>query len=462
MKKAINLILCLILIIISVPNPSAGASFNTLLEGLDTHSEILLLVSLDDGSVVFDKNADKQTSPASLTKIVTAMLVLENCDDLDEVITIPSYTIRMFDGLNSSNAGLMPGEQISIRNLMYCLLVKSANESAAILADYVSGSVADFVALMNEYVQGLGCKNTQIMNPHGLDEAGQYTTANDIAIIVKHAISSAFAQRDRFIKITSITKYTVPATNLSGERYLRSTNYLMNSGISDYYCPYAKGIKTGTTKEAGRCVVSTASKDGYSYLGIVMRAPFYDIDNDNVKENCAFVDCKLMFNWAFENLKLKPVVTRTQIVTVVDLKLASGTDVIRLVPEKEIYALVPSGVGADNVLIQPVEGSLPETIEAPVEKGQIVGQAVVLYAHEQVAKVNLVAAESVARNPLLYMWKMVKVVANTTVFKLIAIMIFLILIFFIVLTIYINYKKRQKRKLRVVNYRDVKSGRRRR
>jgi len=361
----------------------------------------------------------------------------------------------MFDGLDSSNAGLKPGEQISVINLLYCLLVKSANEAAAILADYISGSINDFVALMNDYVVNLGCKNTHFVNPHGLDEEGQYTTANDLAIIIKHALSKDFAQKDTFVKITSTQKYTVPATNLSPERLLRSTNSLMNSGIPDYYCEYAKGIKTGTTSNAGRCVISTASKDGYSYLGIVMKAPFYDIDNDKVEENCAFVDCKLMFNWAFDNIKLKQVAAPTQIVTVVKVDLAKGTDYVRLVPEKELYALVPSGVNAGSVLVEAVEEKLPESLQAPVKKGQVIGQAVVLYADEEIARVNLVAAEGVSRSPFSYMVSMLKKAADTVVFKMILMIFVLIVIFFVVMTIYINYKKRQKRKLRVLNYRDV-------
>ncbi len=459
MKKAIIFILCIAVIIISIPLPMVNASYNTLLEGLGTHADILLLASLDDGSIIFDKNADVRTAPASLTKIVTAMIVLEKCTDLDAVVTIPAYTIRMFDGMNSSNAGLKPGEEISIMNLMYCLMVKSANEAAAILADYVSGSIGDFVALMNEYVTNLGCKDTHFVNPHGLDEEGQYTTANDLALILRRALNSDYKQKDVFVKITSTQKYTVPTTNLSGERVLSNTNYLMNSGISDYYCEYASGIKTGTTTNAGHCVVSTASKDGYSYLGIVLKAPFYDIDGDEVDENCAFIDCKLMFNWAFDNIKLKQIASKTQIVSGVKVELAKGIDYLRLVPEEELYALVPSGVDAGSVLIEAVDESLPDSLEAPVKKGQVIGQAIVLYAGEEIARVNLVAAESVSRNPLLYMWSIVKKVADTAVFKLIIVILALIFAFFIAMTIYINYKKRQKRKLRVLNYRDV-NGRR--
>ncbi|NLB36077.1 MAG: D-alanyl-D-alanine carboxypeptidase [Clostridiales bacterium] len=457
MKKALILILCVILTLVSIPIPMANASYNSLLEDLDTHAEILLLASLDDGSVIFEKNADMKSSPASLTKIVTAMLVLEKCSNLNDVVKIPEYTIRMFDGLNSSNAGLMPGEQISVMNLLYCLLVKSANEAAAILADYVSGSIEEFVALMNEYVVNLGCKNTHFVNPHGLDEDGQYITANDLAIIIKHSLSKDFEQRDIFVKITSTEKYTVPATNISAQRVFRSTNSLMNSGIPDYYCKYAKGIKTGTTSKAGRCVISTASKDGYSYLGIVLKAPFYDIDGDKVDENCAFIDCKLMFNWAFDNIKLKQVAAQTQIVTVAKVDLAKGTDYVRLVPEKELYALVPSGVNAGSVLIEAVEGELPESLQAPVKKGQVVGRAVVLYADEEIARVNLVAAEGVSRSTFLYMLSMVKKATDTVVFKMTLMIFILIVIFFVAMTIYINYKKRQKRKLRVLNYRDVSS-----
>ena len=158
MKRAISLFLTVLLLLSPLCMVHSAASYNS---ELDTSANIVLLMSLDNGAVIFDKNADQKAAPASLTKITTAILVLENCKNLDEVITVKQSSIDAISGTNSSTAGLMPGEQISIRNLLYCLLVKSANEAAVILADYVGGgSVSKFVDMMNEFVQKIGCKNT--------------------------------------------------------------------------------------------------------------------------------------------------------------------------------------------------------------------------------------------------------------------------------------------------------------
>ena len=180
MRKFVLSILTAALILISIV-PTALASYNS---EIDVEAEVVYIQSTDDGTVIFDKNADMPTAPASLAKIVVATLVLEKVQNLDEVIEIPAYTIRLLDGTNSSNVGLVPGEQMSIRNLLYCLLVASANDAANVLADYIcKNNIGEFVQMMNDYVKSIGCQNTNFINPSGLDAEGQYTTARDVAIL---------------------------------------------------------------------------------------------------------------------------------------------------------------------------------------------------------------------------------------------------------------------------------------
>jgi len=451
MKKAIIFIICFVLVFAGVPVTGAKAAYNTVLETIGTRSEIILLASLDNGSVIFSKNAGTRVQPASLTKIMTAALVLEKCENLDEIVTVPTYTIRMFDNTDSSNANLKPGEQISVLNLLYCMLVQSANEAAAILADYVSGGIEEFVSLMNARAKQLGCNDTHFINPHGLDEDGQYTTANDILKLAKHALTFPV-----FETVTETQKYTVPKTNLSEERELTNTNSLMNKGIRDYYFEYAKGIKTGTTSGAGRCVVSKAVKDGYSYLAVVMRAPLTDIDGDGVDENCAFTDCKAVFQWTFENIKLQPVANPNQIIAEVPVRLSWSVDHVKLSPKEEVLALVPAGIDAGGVLVETVENSLPKSVDAPVVKGQVLGKAKVLYAGEEIARVDLVAADAVSRSVVFYAVSLVKKALNTFLFKLFAAIIAAVVAAYAGLVFTVNLKRRKKRKLKVLNYRDIK------
>lgn len=415
---------------------------------LETKADIVLLFSLDDGTVIFSKNADKVTAPASLTKITTAILTIEHCQNLDEVVTVPSYCITLLNGTGSSMAGLKAGEQLTVRQLLYCMLVKSANEAANILADYIGGgSIENFVGMMNDFVTSLGTSNTHFVNPHGLDSEGQYTTANDLALIAKHALNLPV-----FMEIVSNYKFTLPETNLSKERNFTSTNWMINPNFKTYYYEYVQGIKTGTTSNAGHCFISKASKDGYNYLCIVMGAPEEDINGDNNPDNLAFIETKKMYKWVFENIRLEKVVATTDIVTVIDVKLSMSTDHVRLVPANDITALVPVGTDSGSVLVQVIESETPSEVKAPVKKGDIMGKAKVLYADAELATVDLVAAEDVSVNVIL--------LALDSLKKLITSPIFIIIVALILVVVVLHHmisggsgkrRRRRRRKPRMYN-----------
>lgn len=450
MKRVFSLILTASLLFCSIFIFPVGASYNS---SLQTGADIVYLVSLDDGTVIFDKNADKQAAPASLTKIVTAILTIENCEDLDEVITIKKSTMDALAGTDSSTAGLVAGEEISIRNLLYCMLVKSANEAAEALADYIGGgSVSDFVDMMNSFAQDAGCINTHFMNPHGLDEDGHYTTARDLAVLTRHALTLPI-----FSEIVNTVNYKLPATNKSGERNLLSTNWMINPNFKTYYYSYAQGIKTGTTSKAGRCVISKASKDGYNYLCVVMNAPLEDVNGDGNPDNCAFLECKKIFKWAFENLKLTKIADVTQIATVIDVRLSWSTDHVRLVPENDVTALVPAGTDSTGVMLEVIPEETPSELNAPVKKGDAVGKARILYAEQEIATVNLVAAEDVKMSVILWVGNGIKSILRSTVFKIIFSVIIIVLAAYLFLIIRYNRRKKRRKNAKVVkNFRNVK------
>jgi len=432
-----------------------SAAYNSILESLEPYSEIILLESLEDGTIIFDKNKDVRTPPASLTKIVVAILVLENCPNLEEIVTVPEHAVKMFAGTNSSTAGLKIGEEISVMNLLRCMLIPSANEAAAVLADYVGkGSIANCVSMMNAFVRKLGCENTHFVNPHGLDEDGHYTTASDMAKITRYALTCD--RGDVFEQITATKKFTLPQSNMSRPREIATTNFLMNSGYRDYYSKYVTGIKTGSTTGAGRCVVAKASSGGYSYLAVIMRGTFYDVDRDGYMENGAFMDAKALFEWTFKNIRFETILTANQVVTEVPVRLSSQTDHVTLVPGKSLSAFVPVGVGGNSVLVKADEKTMPVSIDAPVEKGQIVAELIVLYAGEEIARANLVASAGVKRSTLLYMISLIKDLAVTTVFRIIIALAAVLVAGYAGLNIYIMRKKRQRRReLKVLRYRDL-------
>lgn len=407
----------------------------------------MLLINTDSETVIFDKNADKKSAPASLTKIVTCMLVLENCDDLSATVTCERADLDGLYRQNAATAGIRTGETLTVEQLLYCLMIPSAADAANILARYVGGSQDEFVVMMNDFVKGLGCENTNFINPHGLDgDGGAYTTANDLYKITKYALTNP-----TFKKITSTLRYDVAPTNQYSEtRYLHNTNKMMNPAYKDYYNSCISGVKTGTSDLAGHCVISTASKNGYNYMLIVMNAPQYDIDGDNVEENVAFTDSKRIYEWAFQNIELTKITNTTDVVTVVNVEYNWKVDHLRLLPAKELSALVPTGTQAGSLVIRPIESETPKTVKAPIKKGDVLGKAEVLYGEDVVATVDLVSAESLDRSIILWVVGILKTIFSSTVFKILFAIFVVLLIIYILLIIRKNRIKAKRRKIKMV------------
>ena len=414
---------------------------------METESDIVLLVNTDSETVILDKNADKRSAPASLTKIVTYMLVLENCPDLSVQVTCKRECLNGLYAMNAATAGIVAGESLSIHNLLYCLMLPSAADAANILADYVGGSIDNFVVMMNDFVAKLGCENTKFVNAHGIDaDPNGYTTANDLYKITKYALENPI-----FKEITSTPRYDIaPTEKYPYTRYLHNTNKMMNAGIPDYYHKSVSGVKTGTTEKAGRCVITTASQDGYNYMLIVMGAPQYDIDNDNVEENVAFTESKKIYNWAFENIELTKITNTTDVVTVVDVKYNSKIDHLRLLPAEELSALVPLGTESGSLIIRPIENETPKEVKSPIKKGDVLGKAEILYGENIVATVDLVAAEDVDLNIFLLIFGTIKNIFSTTIFKILFAIAAVLLIIYILLIIRKNRIKAKRNKIRMI------------
>ena len=219
-------------------------------------AEGCVLASLNTGELLYQKSENKRLYPASLTKIMTATVVLDTANDLNEVVTAGESAIAILQGTDSSTMGLQAGEQLSVLNLLYTLLVHSANDAANILAErFGNGSIAEFVEKMNQKAAELGMQNTHYVNAHGLHDENHYTTPYDMYLLTRYALKN-----ETFKKIVETVRYTLPATNKHGQRILATTNFLQdaNSVTPEYFYKYAGGVKTGYTDEAGRCLVSTA------------------------------------------------------------------------------------------------------------------------------------------------------------------------------------------------------------
>lgn len=439
MKKFIIFSLCFIFIF-----SNALISFAAFTGSVDVDAEIAYVISTDaDSTVIYDKGSDIKCDPGELVKIVTAILTIENCADLGTLVTASGQAIRTVESVKATTAGILVGESMTVEELLYCLLVYNASDAAVVLSEHIAGSVEEFVNMMNDYAENLGLNNTLFSNPGGYNSGEQYSTAADLAVIFNNCIKNPV-----FTQVLSTFLYEMPATNKYHQiRYLKNTNNLINSAISDYYYQYVKSGKSGYTAEGNSNCISFASKDGYNYICVVMNAPITDFDNDSVKENMSFVTTKKLYSWIFENIKLRVVANTSTYVGEVKVRLSNEYDYVSLVPIENVSALVPAGVNAESVFIEPIIEKTEEVIDAPVKKGDVLGRAAIKYAEETVAEVDLVAAFDVSLSASKFVGdKILKVISHPVFIILVISVVLLTLVLCFVS--YRNKQLKRKRKLK--------------
>ena len=355
--------------------------------GFDVDAESVYLINLDTGKVIYEKDADKKIYPASTTKIMTALLALENIPDLDAPqVELKLYIQNALSGTGASLAGILRGESFSPRELLYASMLPSGNEAAMMLGDYVGdGSLDYFAEMMNERAAELGAVNTHFVNASGMHDAAHYTTAYDMYLITKAAL-----ENETFRQIASTRYYYAGEDQNGNPLHWNTTNFLISPG-STYYYPYATGVKTGTTDEAGRCLVSTAEKNGYHYLMVMMGAPQYDSNGEKLEENMVFKQSIALYDWAFGSFSNKTLIEKDLGVGEVPLKLARGGKDYLLIKSGEVFTdLLPNEIEASSITL---ELDLPAVVNAPVKEGEQVGTIRLMLAGEEIGSVPAVAAE---------------------------------------------------------------------
>ncbi len=382
MKKLLSVFMSFVIISLTVFCVPFTAKAATYTPNVKIYADAYMLISLDDDShpVVAEKNADKRKYPASLTKIVTTMVTLNKVQNLSQTTTVSKSAIEALYGTGAQVAGLKIGQTITIEELLYLTMVHSACDACQVLAEFVSGSVPAFVEEMNNWVKSLGCKDTNFVNPDGLHDPNHYTTPSDMA-----KITLAAMKNEIFNKISSTQQYKFGKLNFI------HTNYMLDKFHVTYYYPYAQGIKTGSTEQAGYCVITKASKGGYNYLAIVMDSPIEVLDG--IKTKCSFIDAKSLFDWAFDSLKYTTVVRKNDIAYELPVNNGKDADTVQLVVKDDVTTLVPSTLDPSNVIIEPVDP--PESLDAPVTKDDFVCKANVIFGEKTIVTVDLVAAKTV-------------------------------------------------------------------
>ncbi|MBQ1756042.1 MAG: D-alanyl-D-alanine carboxypeptidase [Oscillospiraceae bacterium] len=367
-----------------------------------------LLLELNSGIVVYAKNAEETVYPASLTKIMTCLVALKYAGDVLDTMKV-TVSETAVEGI--ADAGgivrLKVGETMSLRNCLYYLMVVSSNEAANVIAEAVGGSVPDFVNMMNETAKSLGCTGTHFTNPHGLHDSSHYTTARDMSIITRQALTY-----ETFREITSTAEYTVPATNLSDAKRLTTTNYLIladgNRYLSDdnnyytYYYDKASGIKTGYTSAAGRCVISRATDGNLDLLCIIMGADTLMMSDGSTRYD-SFVQAKRLFIYGFDNFAYaKLAFGGDQVFPAIPAKVQFADDDrgVVLIPASDINCLLPKDydrelVTYDYSLDPKATSEDGKQLVAPLNKGQKVGSLRMYYDGELAGETDLITLTDV-------------------------------------------------------------------
>ena len=320
-----------------------------------------ILIDNETNRILYDKNANERMFPASTTKIMTAILVLENCD-LDETVTA-SYDALMSIPEGYVTAEIQGEEQFTVEQLLEMLLVHSANDAANVLAEYVGGSIESFISMMNTKVNELGLTNTHFTNPYGLQEDTHYTTAYDLAKIMQYCI-----QNDDFRRIAGSVSCSIPATNKSGVRSYTSTNQLILPDSPNYYSYVTIG-KTGFTTEAGRCLVSCAFRNDIELTCVILGGTLSD---DGVSSR--FTDSISLYEYGFTHFSLKNIANPGDIITSIEVSNATpATKSLDLAFVDSIHALVNISDLETNYL---PEIQLNSEISAPIAEGDVLGKAI--------------------------------------------------------------------------------------
>lgn len=422
----------------------------------------ICMINLDSNTMIYEKAAQDRIYPASLTKIMTCILALEMVEDLDnETTTLKTY-INNFLYNNNINTlgGIYTGEELCIRDLLYAMMLQSANEAAMMVADYVGdGDMDYFCELMNKKAKEIGAKNTNFANATGLFDENNYSTAYDLALITQYAM-----QNEQFVEIVTANQYTSNPTtrNPKGITWF-GRNQMQQSSKADYY-PGLRGVKTGTLAEQNiHNLATTATRDGYTYLLVVCNSPLYrEEDNAEYKEDLAAKTTKLLYDWAFDTFEVQNLMTVGKEITQVGVRLAWDVDHIKLVAADKFSALVPKETTEDSLSYSfeflnakelPIKGKKGETrtfIDAPIDKGQQIGYVKLMLGMQEVGRVRLVAGEKVERSEWLYYMDNVKQFVSTFVFKFVIIFIVVLLVLYILLMVIRNHnrKRYQMRKRR--------------
>ena len=330
-------------------------------DNLKTYCPSCILIEANTGKILYEKNSNDVRFPASTTKIMTAILTVENCN-LDDVATVSHNAVYSIP-YDYTHASLKEGEELTIEQLLYALMIPSANDAAIVLAEHISGSVEEFAKLMNKRAEELGCKNTHFVNPNGIHSKDHTSTAYDLALMGKFAMQNSIIR-----KIVSTKQFTLPATNKysKADRTFNNSNDLLST-YSKYYYEGTTGVKTGYTGEAGNCIIASAKKNDFEVILVVLGG-----ESTNTGLSQRYLDCKTLFDYAFNNYSLKTLNEKNAVLKQITVRGATQeTQNLNVLIKDKIEIF--SENSADLSSLEP-EITLDENLMAPISANSAIGK----------------------------------------------------------------------------------------
>ncbi len=409
-----NKIIIIVLLLILITNSISFA------DSLNITGESAILIDAETGQVLYEKKAHDKLHPASTTKILTAILVLENAN-LDEIVTVDEEVVSLTKG---SHIALEPGEQLTVKDLLYALLVESANDAALALAKHVSGSIEEFVKLMNKKAKELGALNSNFVNPNGLSVENHYSTAYDLSLIAKYAMKNEI-----FREIVSNYTYVIPTTNKKNEeRVLWSSNRLLYSyntiSVDGKVVPIKyegiTGVKTGYTPEAGNCLVASATRENESLIAVVLKSNGTEV----------FTDIHKLLNYGFDNFEKTNIAMKNQFVD--NIKVDNGTiPVVAGIIGEDLYSTIP--INSIEKITKKI--IIEDEIKAPIKHGDILGKVEYYLGDNYLGAANIISTYDIDELP------------SPSLIERILNKWYLILIFgYILLRLFIIFNKKKRRR----------------
>lgn len=385
------------------------------------------MIEANTGKILYEKNSNDVRFPASTTKIMTAILTVENCN-LDDVATVSHNAVYSIP-YDYTHASLKEGEELTIEQLLYALMIPSANDAAIVLAEHISGSVEEFAKLMNKRAEELGCKNTHFVNPNGIHSKDHTSTSYDLALMGKFAMQNSIIR-----KIVSTTQFTLPATNKysKADRTFNNSNDLLST-YSRYYYEGTTGVKTGYTGEAGNCIIASAKKNDFEVILVVLGG-----ESTNTGLSQRYLDCKTLFDYAFNNYSLKTLNEKNAVLKQITVRGATEeTQNLNVLIKDKIEIF--SENSADLSSLEP-EITLDENLMAPISANSAIGKITYNYDGQTYSS-DLIAETQVLSSDFLPL-----------LFRILLIFVVLYLLFLLLKKPKNKSKKTYKKKTKGGNY----------